>query len=167
LIVKQIACRSLLLVTLFFLCVVHALAENESDKLVESKALKAELQQLVAETLKAAREAGEPVPAEMTAEKMIARFIPEIRKHDPTFLRVRPDIEKNYEQGEFDDAAARARWKSAVNTLADFNVKLPKLHERLLSADEARPLRGARLELAAQLFEAQVAHLVRELMEAR
>jgi len=133
------------------------LDSDEPSDLVESKTLKAELNRLLAEVLKAAQDAGEPVPIDRN--DLVARMIREARKYHPTFLRVRPDVERRWKEGNFADEAAKTRVNQAIQTLSDFKVALPRMHKDLIEQHKAEALSGARLELAAQLFEAQLAKL--------
>ena len=133
------------------------LDSDEPSDLVESKTMKAELDRLLAEVFKAAQDAGEPVPKGVDRNDLVARMIRETREYHPTFLRVRPDVERRWKEGNFADEAAKTRVNQAIQTLSDFKVALASMHKDLIEQHKAGALSGARLELAAQLFEAELA----------
>jgi len=135
------------------------------SELVESETLKAELSKLVADTLKSARDAGETVPEGTDAKELTARIIRDTRKYQPTFLRVRPEVERRWKKGEFAEATAKARIQSACATLAEFKVALPNMHRLVIEQYQAKTLSGVRLELAAGLLEAEVAHFEKALKD--
>lgn len=137
---------------------------SEYDR-VESKVLKAELRKLIATAMNAESNDSSSAPTDEAIDRRLALVIDNARQQTPKFLRVWPEQERRFEQGEFDDTRARKRLKSAINTLVDFDAKLPVLCERLLREDRAKPLQSAQLELAYQLFNMGSAKLEKLLSE--
>lgn len=118
-------------------------------EMVESQVLKKELSQLINQT-------GKTTP-DSKPKDLEEQFITDLRKADPNFLRTSPEAEAKWKIGQFNEEKAKARLKTALKFCEEFNVELPRLYKELWDEHQTTDLKGARLELTAQLFEALVA----------
>lgn len=125
------------------------------EELVESEILKTELKTLIDDMVKA----GKPLPPGFDAK----RFIEQTRKSDPDFLRVSVDVEAQWKRNQFDEAGAGERIKAAVRVFQEFDVEIPAMNGILVKQYDSGKLKGARLELAAQLLDAEVESLKKKL----
>ncbi len=132
------------------------------EKLEVSETLKTEMSKLIEETVKAAKKSGD---AAKTADSktVFALLLAQIRDTNPLFLYVEPEQENAWKANKFDEKAANVRIQGSIKLLADYNVALPRLHQRLIKEFHAGTLTGVRRELAAELLEAQVAKFVQGL----
>jgi hypothetical protein len=77
----------------------------------------------------------------------------------PNYLIVTPAQEKQFRNGDFDDAANAKLVKSQESILVDFGYELPIVTKHMIVQHNKSPLKGAPLQLLRQMLDCAVERL--------
>jgi len=112
---------------------------------------------LLADFVVAQKKATGKMPEGATKPGFLPKFFEAFKKQFPRLLQTRPEEEKQFEAGRFDDAGNRRRLSAALKKLERRRIELPAISRFVVQRSRAGALKGAELEFATRLLEAHVA----------